>query len=401
MFTKSETNNAIVARLTNVRKHPNADRLQLADVLGTQVIVGLDSKEGDLVLYFDSNLRLSAEYIRANNLSSCTDLNADPKAKGHFPKTGRVRAQKLRGEFSNGFVANVTSLLVLPQLTNIDVGMFVEGLEFTHVKDVEICSKYVPILPTQNGFVGKHKRKKVRFVIENFWQHWDTKQVMRNLFLFETPRTCYIEEKIHGTSGRTGYLKVKCNRPWWKFWIPREEWKVVSGTRRVDSINGHISTVRKAVEDQIGPKLHKGEQVYYEIFGYAGDKAIQPEFTYGCRPGEFKVLIYRVTITTEDGQCYDLDRLQVYVRAHQLGYACAAIKHISLMDAEQVVELCKRVATSTESSTIDGGTMLEGIVIWFQDSFGNWVALKHKTNAFLEKTSKQMDEGTQDAEDYN
>lgn len=31
MLTKAETNNAIVVRLTNVRKHPNADRLKLAE----------------------------------------------------------------------------------------------------------------------------------------------------------------------------------------------------------------------------------------------------------------------------------------------------------------------------------------------------------------------------------
>ena len=40
MFTKEETNNAIVVKLNNVRKHPNADRLQLASVLGTTVVTG-------------------------------------------------------------------------------------------------------------------------------------------------------------------------------------------------------------------------------------------------------------------------------------------------------------------------------------------------------------------------
>ena len=73
---KSETNNAIVAVLTNVRTHPNADRLKLATALGTQVVAGLDSKDGDLVVYFDSNLRLSADYLHSNNLYSNPELNA-------------------------------------------------------------------------------------------------------------------------------------------------------------------------------------------------------------------------------------------------------------------------------------------------------------------------------------
>ena len=71
MLTKSETNNAIITRLCNVRKHSNADRLKLATVLGAQVIVGLEAQEGDLVVYFDSNLRLSHDYLYNNNFYCC------------------------------------------------------------------------------------------------------------------------------------------------------------------------------------------------------------------------------------------------------------------------------------------------------------------------------------------
>ena len=51
---------AIVAPVT-VRPHPNADRVQLADVLGYQVVVGLDVKTGDLGILFppDSQLGLA------------------------------------------------------------------------------------------------------------------------------------------------------------------------------------------------------------------------------------------------------------------------------------------------------------------------------------------------------
>ena len=129
MFTKSETNNAIVVKLQIVRKHPNADRLQLATVLGTQVIVGLDMKEGDLVIYFDSNLCLSPDYIKYNNLSSCSGLNLDPKAKGYFPKSGKVRTVKLRESISNGFVAPIESVFNIPDAPADGMGVidFVEG----------------------------------------------------------------------------------------------------------------------------------------------------------------------------------------------------------------------------------------------------------------------------------
>ncbi|MFH1547257.1 MAG: hypothetical protein ABIC57_02110, partial [bacterium] len=120
-MTKNDTNNAIVTKLCNVRPHSNADRLQLATVLGAQVIVGLDAKDGDLVVYFDSNLRLSHEYLHFNNLYSNKELNFDSTQKGYFGKNGRVRAQKFRGEVSNGYVAELGSLNMVP-------GVVVDGI---------------------------------------------------------------------------------------------------------------------------------------------------------------------------------------------------------------------------------------------------------------------------------
>lgn len=413
---KRSENCAIVVRLQNVRKHENADRLHLATVLGTQVIVGLDMKEGDLVLYFDSNLRLSPEYIKWNNLSSCGDLNADPSVKGYFPKSGKVRAQKFRGQMSNGFVAPIESLLYIPELkdkvTSDDLGKINEGQEFTHVNGVEICSKYIipHNIPGVSGSRSRSRKKKVRFIIKNFWQHWDTKQVMRNLHQFDNKdRVVYIEEKIHGTSGRTGYVFVKNNRPFWKFWIPKEEWKVISGTRHVDHIEGHANGVRKEVENKVKDHLHKGEQIYYEIFGYSGQSQIQKGFNYGCNLGEYKVLLYRVTITTLDGKCYDLDREQVYARAGELGMLVPTYEK-RLMNCDGIKEVCKNMTminfvnvkeggVPSLRSNLDNNTLFEGFVFWFQDDCGNWIALKHKSEEFLEFISKQMDEEIEDPED--
>jgi len=412
MFRKSETNNAIVVRLQNVRKHPNADRLQLATVLGTQVIIGLDMKEDQLVIYFDSNLRLGVEYIRYNNLSSSAELNEDPKVKGYFPKSGRVRAQKFRGSFSNGFVAPIDSIFKLPDVlaSDILIADVVEGLEFTHVNGIEVCSKYI-IPPSMPGAPGSRtRRKKLKYTIEHFWQHWDTKQAMRCLNqIGDEGRMVYVEEKIHGTSGRTGHVLVKSNRPWWKFWIPREEWKIVSGTRRVDNLFGHASVIRQNIEDRVRNHLHKGEQIYYELFGYSGDKAIQEQFPYGCRSGEFKALLYRVTITTPDGHRYDLDREQVYARARELGMLVPAHKEY-IVDQEGARRICDCMGklpqiVPTQSgegsyrSTVDVNTLFEGIVLWFQDNEGHWMCLKHKSEEFLEFTSKQVDEGQGDVED--
>lgn len=44
------------APIKNLKKHPNADRLQIGEVLGNLVIVGLDTQDGELGLFFSFGL---------------------------------------------------------------------------------------------------------------------------------------------------------------------------------------------------------------------------------------------------------------------------------------------------------------------------------------------------------
>ena len=386
MIKKSETNNAIVTKLCNVRPHPNADKLQLATVLGTQVIVGLDAVEGQLVIYFDSNLRLSHEYLCCNNLYSNKELNKDQTQKGYFGKSGRVRAQKFRGEVSNGFVAELNSLrnVIPPGLYDL-----MEGDEFTSINNIKICEKY--FIP--KDFQGQSKKQK-KLVSDMFHKHWDTKQLMREKDSIPENAKCYVEEKIHGTSGRTGNVLCQINRGW-KFWKPKEEWRVISGTRRMDNIDFHLSPIRQEIERRVAPHLHRGEETYYEIYGYDGGKEIQPGFHYDCRPGEWKCMLYRVTITTPDGFCIDLDRESVYKRAEELGlekpyYFGESNKR--LIDGD-IRDLCRG------QSKLDSGTLREGVVIWFKDKSNCWTCLKHKSEEFLILEDKQKEQEQTDAED--
>ena len=51
-----------ITTLKNVRKHPNADRLVLADCFGNTVCVANTYKEGDLGVYFPVDGQLSMEF---------------------------------------------------------------------------------------------------------------------------------------------------------------------------------------------------------------------------------------------------------------------------------------------------------------------------------------------------
>ncbi len=386
-------NNCIVTTLCSVRAHPDADRLKLATVLGTQVIVDIDSKNGDIVLYFDSNLRLSHDYLHHNNQYSNPEMNADTSIKGYFPKTGRVKAQRFRGEVSNGYVAELSSLDRIPSFNeSSDLKV---GDEFTHIYGVEICSKYLPI---QKGGTPGKLRPPVSYM---FHRHWDTKQLMREKELISVG-PLYIEEKIHGTSGRTGNVLCDTHRPWWAFWKPHTEWRVVSGTRRVDNIEYHLPEIRAEIEHQLAPHLRRGEQVYYEIFGNnVTGAAIQTGFSYGCRGGEYRAMLYRVTITTVDGHVYDLDRQQVHRRAEELGLMKPIFLDFGIVrNEDEINEICEEIIEMAGGkSALDAGTLREGVVVWFQDHAAQWCCLKYKGEEFLMDQSKKQDKGVVDEED--
>ena len=396
-LTKGETNNAIIVKLENVRKHPNADRLKLATVLGTTVVVGLDANDGDLVIYFDSNLRLSEGYLKSNNLYSEKSNNADPEKKGYFGNNGRVRAQRFRGEMSNGYVAPINSLwpLVGVQATI----MLKEGDEFTHVNDVEVCRKYIipRNLPGEPGSRNR-TRKRRGPVSDMFKPHWDTKQLMRANNLPGT--TYYIEEKVHGTSGRTGNVLVNTYRPWYKFWVPKQKWSVISGTRRVEHIGSHMPVERREVENILAPNLHKGETVYYEIFGYQKNGSpVQSGFPYGCRPGEYKVMLYRVTITTPDGFTIDLPREAVYHRAEELGLLKPHVYFTGLYAYDQIQTLIEMCSDLIHGNSAWDNHMREGVVVWYQERDGSWTCLKYKSDEFYLKEDTLKEQNIGDVED--
>jgi len=392
-LTKSENNNAIIVRLQNVRKHPNADRLKLATVLGTTVIVGWEAKEDDLMVYFDSNLRLSHTFLYHNNLYSSSEMNIDSTKKGYFGKNGKVRAQKFRGEMSNGYVIDIDSLFKIPELVNDKPFSLRVGDEFVSINGIEICSKY--IVPT------KHAQRQQRpSVSKMFHKHWDTKQLMRELDSIPDSTVCWIEEKIHGTSGRTGNVLVDTKRSWWKFWAPKQEWKIISGTRRVDNINHHIPAIRQEIERRVAPHLHRGETIYYEIYGYDGGKMIQPGYPYDCRSGEFKAMLYRVTQSLPPNVRYrcpiDLSRKQVYARALELGMEQPFFIGMAL-GKEEVVEASQSAASGM--SRVDAKTLCEGVVVWFEKKDGNWTCLKYKSPEFLLDQDKRMEKNVGDVED--
>ena len=198
--------NAYITEIKNVRPHPNADRLDLADCFGNTVCVGHGSfADGDLVVYFPTDGQLSEEFCAQHNLVRKKD-DAGNNIGGYMdPVKRNVCAIRLRGEKSDGLAMPLSCL----EYTGVDVRTLEAGFAFTAINGKEICQKYIPRRPNRAAAgSGNRTRKKKVPVAPLFVEHADTEQLAYNLGAFREGDEIEITLKMHGTSGRTARLPV-------------------------------------------------------------------------------------------------------------------------------------------------------------------------------------------------
>lgn len=360
-----------VTTLKNVRPHPNADKLLLAECFGNTICVSTDYQENQIVIYFPTDLQLSTEFCLKNNLLRLKDENGHSIPGGGYmdPDKRNIVAIKLRGERSDG--------LALP-LTCLDY-CFEDGAA-AHLKtgdtiDIvnghEICTKYIP---RTNKRIGRptngNKTRKVQVPLAPlFAEHADTEQLAYNLGAFRAGDEIEITLKLHGTSQRTGYLPTLkgYKKNILDFILRREgipvyDWGYVTGTRRtvLENYEGGYygdNAFRKTHSKAFEGKLHKGETVYYEVCAFTtngtpimGSGKVPKEaqaqygdimvFSYGCDPtgkrklygqdedGTFNIeenvpqsvmYVYRMTLTTEEGYVIDYTPDYMRYRCEQMG----------------------------------------------------------------------------------
>lgn len=362
--------NAYVTRIKNLRKHPNADRLQLGECFGNTVCVSLEYVDNQLGIYFPCDGQLSVEFAETNNLLRKKD-DAGNSIGGYMdPNKRNVTAIRLRGEKSDGLFLPLTCLESFG-----DVSTLKEGDVINTFNGHEICCKYIPRRNHRQGHVsdGNRTRKKKVDVAPLFAEHADTEQLAYNLGAFKPGDEIEITLKMHGTSQRTGYLPVfKGYKRTFKDWLLRRDgkpiydWGYVSGTRRtvLDNYDGGYygsNEFREQHSKTFEGKLWKGETVYYEVVGFTHTGApIMAEgnneklgkdfvkqygkttvFSYGCRPlgldinvsyfegnieegivkeyPQSDIYVYRMTMTNEDGAVVEYTPDFMRYRCEQMG----------------------------------------------------------------------------------
>lgn len=416
---------AIVCKI-HTREFPGADRLLIGQCGAYQVIVGRDTQDGTLGLFFETDGRLSEDFAAKNDLIRRKDENGNP-AGGMFEENRKVKSIKLRGARSDGFWCPLSHL----DYTGGDTSKLKEGDQIDSLNGTVFCEKYVTKATAARQ--GKNKTGRQR---DNkmFAKHIDTGQFKRESRLIPEGSIIYITEKLHGTSGRAMYAldDTKVERGpigrffAWLFNLPKtkKEWKILVGSRNVivgDFHSGFYGAElfrKKSVE---GVQLRKNECIFYEIVGYTEsgdpimatqptsglkDKAISKqygdkmEYSYGCLPGTCQTYVYRITQVNEDGFVTELPWPQVKKRCKELG-----LKHVpELTFGFFIPEMSDRVREIVQShvekedgsplpSVLDARHIREGAVVRAESEHGTmWLKSKSLAFGILEGYLKEFDD---------
>ena len=357
-----------VVKVEHLRKHSNADRLQIATFFGNDTIVSLDTKIGDIGIYFPVDGQLSERFCAVNDLVRRKDENGKQVGGYLDPEKRNIKALNLRGEKSDGLYMPITCLADFCKISDLKIGDTIDT-----VNGELICQKYIPKMTRTPGAPGSKATKKAKAnIAPTFYEHVDTAQLAYNLNAFKPGDTVQLTLKMHGTSGRTGYLPlIHTKRSWFDKLFHRhgkdyKKYGYITGTRRVvlDGMrNGGFyesDDFRHAMATKFEGKLRKGEVVYYEIVGFQGPKGApimsqvannkvkDPEFTkqygstttfsYGCDASNgydgayydetgtlayfepcCDVYVYRMTMVNEDGDVVEYSPAQIKERCEQMG----------------------------------------------------------------------------------
>ncbi len=440
---------AKIVKIDNFHKHsdPEVTKLKCCCIDGFNIITGIDSEPG-LYVYFPTACCINPKFLSYANLYRHGELNVDQTKTGMFEDNGRVKAIRLRGELSEGFIIPIV-VLENWVMSTVNVELKVEeGTEFDSIehdgKTFWVNKKYIPKNTRTSGAPGsgnsgKGKQPKgLDKIIENqFRFHYDTVLIKKCPHVLHPSDLISITSKVHGTSGISAYVLCKQELNWKQKiarWLTGEEFdkydylyssrSVIKNQYYNKSVQGGFYGVDvwKYADDIVRPCLSKGMTAYYEIIGFLPNGGyIQKNYDYGCLPPvgdeaytygkHFKVQIYRVTITDVSGKVHEFSAREVQLWAQMVGlvpveqyyYGYAKDLYPDLDPSEHWNENFlsklandKNFYMECNSPTCDNKVPHEGIVIKIENMKSE--AFKLKCFKFLDGEGKALDKGEVDIE---
>lgn len=351
-----------VEQISELKKHPNADRLMLAKLEGMefQFCVPTDQYEvGDLVLYFPIDAVIPQEVLQR--------LGLEGKLAGK--DKNRLKTVRLRGEISQGIVATVESLLG-DQLPNLSV---VKGTDYTEYLGVV---KYEPP-EAISGFGSRGSRPEYLRPLPQLVEVYDIEGAERNPEIVELlmDQSVMVTEKVEGSHFSASLYKdgdfAICQRRFrlvpnedekheWHYLAEKQNIRVVLESLFALTEANHVVTLRGEV---VGPGIQGN------IYGFTERRIVFFEIERDGLPVDVVTTHYYFTLL-------DVESVPVLYQGTLR----------SFLDGESIVE-------ESHGATLLMGaksTLREGIVIrpikeQWDMKFGR-VILKQRDPIYLEKS---------------
>ena len=355
--------NVSIEQVAEVVAHPNADRLEIIKILGTQTIAPKgEYKVGDRVVFFPPDILIppavSEKLGVQKYLKGCM--------MGGLKLPCRVAACRLRGVPSYGFI-------IRDELSDVILG--------TDVSAYYKAEKYEPPVSTMDRrrFQGDCAADNPAFHkytdIQNYWKYAPA---------LPEGTLVRITEKIHGTNSRIGYIRTEDGyvRMAGSHKTNRKEYDAASNHslywrpfQQIESIFPMLVALSNGVHDVV---------IFGELFG----PGIQ-DMDYGIVPGEVGYQVFDITI---DGQYIDWDDLQV--ACEKYGVPTVPLLYRGPF-SKQVLDLYTDGPT-TLGSVRSKFTGREGVVVTplhetFNELLGRLI-LKNKSADYLDRRDAQDNE---------
>ncbi|EFH88524.1 RNA ligase (ATP) [Ktedonobacter racemifer] len=322
-----------VATIDKIGPHSNADALELAQVLGWQIVVPKGQYTvGDKIVYFPPDTVLPLELSERFGVTK-------------YLSKQRIRCAKLRGEPSFG-------LIVKPEDAAWEPGQ--------NVADFYSVKKYEPPLRSSAGDAE----------VDNplFWEYTEIENMRNFPDIFTEGETVLVSEKVHGTSSRVGMV----------------EGELMAGSKalrrkRPDDDRFAVSTywfpltlesVRRLVED-LGQE-HQQVILFGEVYG----SRIQ-SFAYGLSNGRIGFRAFDLLV---DGAYLDWPEFLAYCERY--GIETVPVMARIPFSLDEIKRLSEGSTLLTENAHIREGVVVRPIQERTSPKTGR-VILKYVSDSYL------------------
>ena len=394
---------------------------------------------------------LDQDTIDSKNVLIGIHENAIKDLCGFFNKYGRVKMISLRKCPSLGYLFPPEALYKFcPRAKSVSLSDWVDDLDADHDFDTIDGELFVKAyIPRQNNYTAtssrsKKRQKKVdqmeKILPNEFFFHYDTQQLNKNINRFSPDSEVYISVKIHGTSICLGNLKTKKEKiyknsvlnffnskvlpkKWRRYIIDYEDIYSSRTVIRNKDLNDNVgegfymSDIWSDWEKKLKGYIPKGMTIYGEIVGYLTNepRMIQKNYDYGCSSGESKLMIYRITSSEEDGSKREWEIDEVIDFTENLKKSIPQLMSYPLLYHGTLRDLYPELTEDWENKVLEklkseskfgmekneplcmNKVPREGIVIRIANDPLN-EAFKLKCNKFLEMEGKEIDSGQIDIE---